>query len=1187
MACTKEKVKPTGLNVWSRGPEAGHVPVVDIIAVQGLGSHPYYTWVKKGQSSKASERQRFRDKAKFWKNKERQDKEQDGPAECMWIRDLLVPLFEDARIATYSYKSDWKDRNVKTNLRECAEQFLNTLHQHRQDKSALVLAVHQQDFTNIRLSVAGIIFLGAPFQGSDVATYGTWLARIADLDTALLEMLRKGSPDLHGISSDFYGSYNQWDVVCFYEKENSYMQTKVVNQQSARLLGKRAMFLETDHSGLNKFSGADDENFILVRSEIQRMVEDGPSSIIERYRINGIAETELYLHWRVPRVVNELFTGREELLDRIQKALRYDNNSFVKKQKRFVITGLGGQGKSEICLKIASLMQKEFWGVFWVNLDSPSTAENDFIAIANDLGHPVEHLAEALKVLANIRRSWLLILDNADDPKVDYQCYFPSGNNGAVMMTSRIPECRRYSPDASEALEGLDDEASDLLFKAAAIPPELWAPNYNSANEVVRCLGSHTLALIQAGAYIAKGHCQLHEYPGVFHRQRLRLLRYGPQQARSRYSDVFTTFEVSADILEQSEDETARDALHLLEIFSMVASSILPLRIFEAAWYEGKDIAYNNSTASSIDDLSQSHVSQLPSFMVIDGDEWDDYRLLEASSLLVSLSLITRHNQNDVPGISMHPLIHAWAKDRQSLKQQETVWMGTGCVLAFSQSDSEMWRTHARLLLPHIQSFLDIEVYTTLLIDSESIVLPILLNCGWALRDMRQDSRLGQLLERIFSKLRINPQKLCEDYLLLYKIQTENLYNLGKIKDTVLLQEQVVKIESVTLPKDHPDRLASQYELAKAYKANGQVKEAITLLEHVVKIQDAILAEDHPQRLASQHVLAMVYEANGQVKEAVTLLERVVQIESVTLAEDHPDRLASQHELAIAYEANGQVKEAITLLQRVVQIKSVTLAEDHPNRLASQHVLAMAYKANGQVKEAVTLLEHVVKIRDAKLAEDHPDRLASQHELARAYEANGQVKEAITLLQRVVQIESVTLAEDHPDRLASQHELAIAYKANGQVKEAITLLEQVVKIQDAILAEDHPQRLASQYVLAMAYEANGQVKEAVTLLERVVQIESVTLAEDHPNRLASQHELARAYKANGQVKEAVTLLEQVVKIQDAKLAEDHPQRLASQHVLARAYIANGQVKEAITLLEQVVKIQDAKLAEDYPQRLAS
>jgi hypothetical protein len=62
-----------------------------------------------------------------------------------------------------------------------------------------------------------------------------------------------------------------------------------------------------------------------------------------------------------------------------------------------------------------------------------------------------------------------------------------------------------------------------------------------------------------------------------------------------------------------------------------------------------------------------------------------------------------------------------------------------------------------------------------------------------------------------------------------------------------------VAIQEKTLAEDHPSRLASQHELACAYKANGQTKEAISLLEHVVAIWEKTLAEDHPSRLASQH----------------------------------------------------------------------------------------------------------------------------------------------------------------------------------------------------------------------------------------------------------------------------------------------------------------------------------------------
>jgi hypothetical protein len=70
-------------------------------------------------------------------------------------------------------------------------------------------------------------------------------------------------------------------------------------------------------------------------------------------------ETSQNIHWWVPRSVNPLFTGREEVLQRIERSLMVDTNS-TKQQRRFVITGMGGQGKSEICLKVADLVRERY-----------------------------------------------------------------------------------------------------------------------------------------------------------------------------------------------------------------------------------------------------------------------------------------------------------------------------------------------------------------------------------------------------------------------------------------------------------------------------------------------------------------------------------------------------------------------------------------------------------------------------------------------------------------------------------------------------------------------------------------------------------------------------------------------------------------------------------------------------------
>ena len=43
------------------------------------------------------------------------------------------------------------------------------------------------------------------------------------------------------------------------------------------------MYLDTEHSGLNKFRGPDDENFLLVWPEIDRMTKNAPQRIEEHY----------------------------------------------------------------------------------------------------------------------------------------------------------------------------------------------------------------------------------------------------------------------------------------------------------------------------------------------------------------------------------------------------------------------------------------------------------------------------------------------------------------------------------------------------------------------------------------------------------------------------------------------------------------------------------------------------------------------------------------------------------------------------------------------------------------------------------------------------------------------------------------------------------------------------------------
>ena len=117
-------------------------------------------------------------------------------------------------------------------------------------------------------------------------------------------------------------------------------------------------------------------------------------------------------------------------------------------------------------------------------------------------------------------------------------------------------------------------------------------------------------------------------------------------------------------------------------------------------------------------------------------------------------------------------------------------------------------------------------------------------------------------------------------------------------------------LEAVSLGHTSPDSTIDVYDLSSRDLVNWEhISKAISLLEQDVQIRQQTLAEDHPDRLASQYELARAYRANGQFKEAVSLLGQVVQIEEQTLAVDHPHRLALQHELGRLEDATVMKKK--------------------------------------------------------------------------------------------------------------------------------------------------------------------------------------------------------------------------------------------------------------------------------------
>ncbi len=639
--------------------------------------------------------------------------------------------------------------------------------------------------------------------------------------------------------------------------------------------------------------------------------------------------------------------------------------------------------------------------------------------------------------LARNSQRWLVIIDNADNPERDYSEYIPSGKSGDILFTTRVPECETYNTVGSEKLDDLEPEhACELLYRAADIAESRWKENEEAALAIVEILGSHTLAIIQAGAFIKKGLCSLEQYPDVFKQQKGKLLKFHSKQNLSTYGNVYATFEVSAEYLQKSALPEASDALDLLHIIAFMHNSGISETIFQRASNYASKLGNSKSKRGKDIWSLVSHIAKLPKYVQRWTSFQDRIRWREACTFLENLSIITVHKNDDSFAISMHSLIHAWAKERQDHHSQCRAWQAAAAIVALSCEGRLDFQPFFIAVQAHVRACVDpeIEDYTRTLPDVEAA--QIFFQFAYVLYRMRDYRSLDLLVKRIRLRLQDKFENDHEVALEIKKFTGRMYMEQGRYREAIDVFQDIVERHSRVLPDDDPERLNLQHDLAVAYLGNGQITEAIQLLEYVVKIRETSLAEDHPSRLSSQHSLARSYFEKGRIIEAIQLFEYVVNIGKKSLPEDDPERLKSQHELARLYCENGQITKAIELFEYVVKIQGTSPAEDDPERLKSQHELARSYRKNRQITEAIQLFEYIVKIRETSLPEDDPQRLASQHMLALCYSDVGQFTKAIVLLEHVVRVEKATLAEDDPSRLVSLDALADVYRENGQFDEA-------------------------------------------------------------------------------------------------------------------------------------------------------
>lgn len=299
---------------------------------------------------------------------------------------------------------------------------------------------------------------------------------------------------------------------------------------------------------------------------------------------------------------------------------------------------------------------------------------------------------------------------------MDLESLFPSSEVAHILITTRCPDFRAHGSLGALELKGLrEDEALQLLLTKADIPGPWDMPTREAGNLITKTLGYLALAIIQAGNCIYRRICDLSDYLNLHSATRNTLLKKRVSSKNQDEHDnivqaVYSSFDVSLNILLKRPNIRRHDASDLLKVICSFHFEHIPLELFSRA--VGNRIrSLEASTPTSISDKLRKHLLHrfeppklLPNFLRGENGQLDKYRINWAIGELQSLSLI------DFDGryISLHPLVHAWARDTLGA-QERGVWayIAQNTLLeAISLppiGSSEMDGEFHRDILPHLE----------------------------------------------------------------------------------------------------------------------------------------------------------------------------------------------------------------------------------------------------------------------------------------------------------------------------------------------------------------------------------------------------------------------------------------------------------------------------------------------------
>ncbi len=755
-----------------------------------------------------------------------------------------------------------------------------------------------------------------------------------------------------------------------------------------------------------------DEAFVDIAKGIRAILQDiQPLSI-------AISSPFLPIVWNIPYPPNPFFTGRSEILKRIESQLQQAGQATALSQPQ-AISGLGGIGKTQIAIEFAYRHRHEYQFVFWVLADTREALVSGYIAVAGLLNLP-EKDAEAQEITIGAVRHWLqthevwlLILDNADELTIVRE-FIPAIFGGHILLTTRAQSMGRLALRIEVETMDHDMGALFLLRRAGKLSENASLDTASPvdqalARSISEELGGLPLALDQAGGYIEETQCNLQGYQMYYRTRRAQLLKRRGGLVADHPESVATTWSLSLEKVEQKNPAAAE----LLRFCAFLHPDAIPEEIL-------------TSGAKHLGPVLQPVAS-------------DSLLLNNAIAVLWSYSLISRDPKERT--LTIHRLVQAVLKDAMNMATQWD-WMQR-VILAVSEAFPREvgvfeWPQCERCL-PHALICADfIEQGGLMLLEAASLLNATgkyLMGRGRYREAEPLFARACTIREWLLGSEDPDTAKVLRNQSILYRI-------LGKYKEAEQSCQRALTVFERQLGVSSTDTamsLAILGDLADLYKTQGKYLEAELLYQRALEIRERKLGTDHPDIAASLNDLAILYRTQGRNLEAELLYQRALEIRERQFGEMHPSTALSLNNLAVLYRQQGKYAKAELLYVRALEIYEKQLGEIHPSTARSLNNLAQLYLDERRYSEAERLFSRSLIICEQVLGEEHLTTLQSMACLGSLYLRQHLYEKAELLYKRVLSSFQQTFGLRHQYTQAAMKQYILILRALDRNEEADSL----------------------------------------------------------------------------------------------------------------------------------------------------